>query len=190
MGRVCKMQLMQGKKSSSSIYGEGLKKKKAVECDLCFLPPSRPLFSPLLWAENGSAPLQQVLGPANWERMGSGAAVPARAPAGAVPLTPAKPGEELLQPSCWEGWARGRQHFPNSANISSEREGGLACGAGFSCAPPAAGGGLAVPLRWPRDAWTVGVRLCGRWSGHVVATGLGLSAEKPLGKEGRSCVES
>lgn len=60
----------------------------------------------------------------------------------------------------------------------------------FSCAPPAAGGGLAVPLRWPRDAWTVGVRLCGRWSGHVVAAGLGLSAEKPLGKEGRSCVES
>lgn len=93
-----------------------------------FLLAGHSFFS-LLWAENGSAPLQQVLGPANWERMGSGAAVPARAPAGAVPLTPAKPGEELLQPSCWEGWASGRQHFPNSANISSEREGGgLACG--------------------------------------------------------------
>lgn len=155
------------KKALPAYIGRVLKKKKVVECDLCFLPSSRPLFSfsfllfppfPGLWAENRSVPLQQVLGPANWERMVSGAAVPAHAPDGAVPLTPANPGEELLQPSCWEGWANGRQHFPNSANISSEREDLHAA------SPPSSSGGLS-PERGSavlHQLWVEGsVSLCG-----------------------------
>lgn len=42
-------------------------------------PPSFLFLFPVLWAENTSAPLKQVLGLGSWERIVSGAAVPASA---------------------------------------------------------------------------------------------------------------
>lgn len=68
-------------------------------------PPPPPNFFflspfPVLWAENTSAPLKQVLGLGSWERVASAAAVPAGAGEASAALTPAKRGRELLQPSC------------------------------------------------------------------------------------------
>jgi len=98
----------------------GLKKPKPAEYEMSFFfPPigflSFFLFFLSLHSLCGKyiiCPLKQVLG------LQAGKGQRAEQLSQRVLVTLAKCGEELLQPSCWEGWANGSQHFPNSANIN------------------------------------------------------------------------